>query len=432
MKDSNKLRVLLVQSYLGDTEPQVLPLGLLILAGSLSKHEVAILDLNVESKPFHALKEAVARFKPDVVGVSLRNIDSTNKREVIFYYKHLRPTLNLLRNGSVEPLIIVGGAGFSMYADRIMQDEDNIDFGIYLEGEDTLPELLENLDHPERVKGVYYRQEGNVVFTGQRGPGNFAGIPSTRWDLLDIKQYSVNPDGIGLETKRGCSMKCAYCPYPFLNGPAYRLKPVERVLDEIKELTERHNIHRITFTDSVFNIPLSHAENICRGIIERKLDIRWSAWFNEKNITREFILLAKEAGCINFIFSPDGFSDSVLRKIGKNISEKDISKTYDIVREIEDIKVSYNFFKNPPGQSIGAAMAMIKFFIKAKAELGKDRVSFELNSLRIEPHTPLHKIAVDEGIIDERHDLLFPAYYTSPKTKYIETFFNLIMRLKGK
>jgi radical SAM superfamily enzyme YgiQ (UPF0313 family) len=432
MNDKNKLRVLLIQSYLGDSEPPVLPLGLVILAGNLSRHEVVILDLNVESKPFDALKEAVTRFKPDVVGVSLRNIDSTNKREVTFYYSHLRPTLNQLRNGGDGPAIIVGGAGFSMYADRIMQDEDNIDFGIYLEGEDTLPELLENLDHPERVKGVYYRQEGKVIFTGQREPGDFKCIPRIRWDLLDIKKYSANPDGIGFETKRGCSMKCAYCPYPFLNGSNYRLKPVERVLDEIKELTEKYNIRKITFTDSVFNIPLSHAENICRGIIERNLDIQWNAWFNEKNITKEFILLAREAGCINFIFSPDGFSDPVLRKIGKNISEEDIRKTFDIVREIGDIKVSYNFFKNPPGQNIKSALAMIKFFIRARAELGKDRVSFELNSLRIEPHTLLHRIAVEEGVVSEDQDLLYPHYYSNIRTAYIEKLFNLLLLIKGK
>ena len=96
-----------------------------------------------------------------------------------------------------------------------------------------------------------------------------------------------------------------------------------------------------------------------------------------------------------------------------------------MIKEVSDIRVSYNFFKNPPGQDLVTALKMVMFFLKAKRELGMNRVSFELNSIRIEPHTHLLDIAVGEGIIEKGRDLLFPTYYTYSKTKYIESFFSL-------
>jgi radical SAM superfamily enzyme YgiQ (UPF0313 family) len=184
------------------------------------------------------------------------------------------------------------------------------------------------------------------------------------------------------------------------------------------------------FVDSVFNIPKKHAEDICREIIKRKLKVKWSAWFNEKNMDREFLTLAKDAGCDNFIFSPDGFSDDVLRKLGKNLSKDDILKTYRILERESNVEINYNFFKNPPGQSFSNLFSIALFVIRAKMKL-KKRVHFEFNSLRIEPHTRLHEIAVAEGVIESSDNLLSPVYYTQRKTRYIEKLFNLMLRLKG-
>jgi hypothetical protein len=70
------------------------------------------------------------------------------------------------------------------------------------------------------------------------------------------------------------------------------------------------------------------------------------------------------------------------------------------------------------------------FVIRAKMKL-KRRVHFEFNSLRIEPHTKLHEIALQEGIVKSTDNLLFPAYYTQKKTRYIEKMFDFMLRLKG-
>jgi radical SAM superfamily enzyme YgiQ (UPF0313 family) len=222
-----------------------------------------------------------------------------------------------------------------------------------------------------------------------------------------------------------------YCIYGFLNGKKLRLRDPARIVDEIELLVNEHGLKRFTFVDSVFNIPQNHAEKICREIIRRGLQTTWSAWFNEKELTRAFVELARDAGCRNVILSPDGFFDRTLMDLGKNISKKDILSSYQVLKDLEGFEVSYNFFKNPPGQGLSAFLSLLWFTMKAKRQMGR-RVHFEFNSMRIEPHTKLYDIARSEGVIAAEENLLYPKHYTNGKTAYIERIFNLMLRLRGK
>jgi len=423
------MKVLLLTSYLGDKELPVFPLGLSCIQSSLSGHDVKIFDLNLSPKPFDQMKEMITEFSPDVIGISLRNIDSTNKRTVTFYYKALKDMIDVIKTCS-DAYIAVGGSGFSIFADEIMKDEPRIDFGIFLEGEITFSQLLDNLQTPEKVSSLYYRKNGNVSYTG---PGSLPGsrqMNIIKTGEIPVEKYKQFRDAIGIETKRGCSLHCIYCIYPFLNGRQYRLRDYAVVVDEIEYLLNKHSMERFMFVDSVFNIPQKHAEDICREISKRKLKVKWSAWFNEKYLDREFMMLAKNAGCDNFIFSPDGFSDDLLKKLGKNLTRGDILKAYRILERENGVEINYNFFKNPPGQNFSNLFSIAWFVIRAKMKL-KRRVHFEFNSLRIEPHTKLHEIALQEGIVESSDNLLSPVYYTQRKTRYIEKLFDLILRLKG-
>jgi len=425
------MRVLLVQSYLGGREPPVFPLGISCLSSLLYEHEVKVFDANISEDPFKDFDNIIKEFSPDVIGISLRNIDSTNKRVVVFYYDYLKQKLDIIDASSSIAKIIIGGSGFSMFAKEIMEDEPRIDFGIFLEGEITFPKLLQNLDRPENVKSIFYRKEGGLVFTGPGEQIDLNTVPFPDRKSIPLSDYESYRDAIGIETKRGCILNCIYCIYGFLNGKELRLREPSKIVDEIEMLVRDYGIARFTFVDSVFNIPKKHAEMICNEIIKRGIKVRWSAWFNEKELTRDFIELVRDAGCNNVILSPDGFSKRVLEKLGKNITKADIIKSYNVLKGLSGFEVSYNFFKNPPGQSLIAFLMLVFFCLKARFQMGK-RVHFEFNSMRIEPHTKLHKIAIEEGFAKRGENLLYPKYYTNPRTPYIEKLFNIMLKLKRK
>ena len=120
-----------------------------------------------------------------------------------------------------------------------------------------------------------------------------------------------------------------------------------------------------------------------------------------------------------------------MKKLGKAATVAEIEAAYRLVRDLGCFEVSYNFFKNPPGQTLPAALAMLRFIAKARREMGK-KAHFELNSIRVEPHTALARLAVAEGLIDAGADLLLPVMYSQKKTAYIEKLFDMLLRAVGK
>ena len=430
------MKIALVQSWLGEGagEP-VFPIGLASLAASLPGHRVAAFDPNVaEADPMAALARFLRDFAPDLTGISLRNIDSTNTRVNVSYLRPFAATLDTVRRTTAGP-IAVGGAGFSMFAAAIMAAYPAIDYGVALEGETALAALAAALasgNAPWSVPSLYCRKaDGTASFTGEAAKIDLSLLPSPDFSLLPMVPYTAVPWGVGVETKRGCALGCVYCPYGFLNGRAYRKKAPEQVAAEIIALRDVHGAKRFTFLDSVFNIPSEHATAVMKAMIAAGATLPWSAWFAERGLTREFLQLARRAGCNTVIFSPDAFGDTALKRLGKASSVAEIKAAYALVRDMGCFDVSYNFFKNPPGQTLAAALSMLRFIFKARREMGK-RAHFELNAIRVEPHTALATIAQEEGLIAPDTDLLEPVLYSQTKTAYIDKCLDLLLRAAGK
>ncbi|MCI5210591.1 MAG: B12-binding domain-containing radical SAM protein, partial [Candidatus Electrothrix sp. ATG2] len=79
------MKVLLVQQDMGrrTIKYPLYPIGLSYIAAALSEHEVRIFDPNVYDYPecFEKLRQEVRKFQPDIAGISIRNIDTTQRRD---------------------------------------------------------------------------------------------------------------------------------------------------------------------------------------------------------------------------------------------------------------------------------------------------------------------------------------------------------------
>jgi radical SAM superfamily enzyme YgiQ (UPF0313 family) len=365
----------------------------------------------MEDNPHGALRARLLDFEPEIIGVSFRNIDTTKERDPFNYYRAFVEDIRLINRIRPHAKLIVGGPAFSLFAQTIMERHPEIDFGIYLEGEDAFPQLLANLENPGTVAGILFRMGDHVTSTGQRSPIDFRSFPVPRHDILPVERYRDSfRFQMGVQTKRGCALRCAYCSYPYLEGSAQRNRSPKSVVDEIAHLVDTYNIRDFMFVDGVFNIPQEHAADICSEIIRRGLEIRWWAYFNERPITEEFIALARQAGCDTLSYSPDAYGPRALEMLDKNITRQDIRKAYNLARRMEGIKVGFNFFYNPPGQTLRDLLALLLFYLKAKIRLRRKLRGLSLSSIRIEPHTPLYSMAISQGVITPETDLHTPLY----------------------
>jgi putative variant cofactor biosynthesis B12-binding/radical SAM domain protein 1 len=441
------MKILLVQSYLRGSFHPVFPLGLSYLAASLSAHEVQVLDLNLHEETDRALENALKDFNPDIVGISLRNVDNVIRMNMISFYEDYTATVRHIKKIAPTVILIAGGPGFSMFAADIMKRNPELDFGVFQEGEESLPELLYNLDCPQDVKGIFYRDNEEIVFSGPRVLPDIKSLSPPQRDIFDMSKYTDIPKNctdsfyifsVGVQSKRGCILNCTYCNYPFLSGRKLRLRSTINVVDEIQELKEKYYIDNFSFVDTVFNVPLEHAEQICKEIIRRALRVRWSAYFDIRFINEEFLVLARQAGCEIFEFSPDGVSTEALKGLNKGITKSDINRTISIFRKnnkLKNSKVVFYFFVNPPGETFYGLLQTLFYVIKANLLL-RGRGEASVGWIRVLPDTGIYKTAIEKGILNSDTSLLHNDYtelkylfYSDPPLNRLDFIVRKLVRI---
>ena len=119
------MRILLsAANFCSDPYP-VYPLGMSVIAGALAAagHEVEQFDpmpFGPEKYREEAAKR-VAAFRPELIGVSIRNLDNIDSRadddELI---RDSVKVIRFLRTLAAAPMIL-GGPGYSLYPERILE-----------------------------------------------------------------------------------------------------------------------------------------------------------------------------------------------------------------------------------------------------------------------------------------------------------------------
>jgi radical SAM superfamily enzyme YgiQ (UPF0313 family) len=406
------MNILLIQQDLGTRETKVptLPIGLTYIAAVLKNHRVKIFDPNLYplSDVDVELEKVIREFKPDIAGISIRNIDTTNYRNKIVYFNTVRPMARRIKAIRPGIKLMAGGSGFSMFAKVIMEKIPEFDFGVYLEGEKSTPELIDHLNHPEEVKGIFIRQNGQIIYTGDRALPDFREIPVPECDpeVIDIKNYlGPSYNIIGIQTKRGCKLNCGYCSYPFLNGRKIRLRPVKDIVDQIEMFVSRFGMERFVFVDSVFNVPQDHAVQVLEEMIKRDIKVQFGVWCHIKGITPEFLHLLKKAGAVQIDFSPDAATNRGLRALRKGLTEEDISNTIRMVKEIKGVGIGFGLFASLPGYTLIDTIKTILLPFKIQLAL-PGRGGGGISYIKIEPDTLIRDIAVEEGLIEDSDTLL--------------------------
>src|SRR5262245_2931521 len=150
------------------------------------------------------------------------------------------------------------------------------DFGIAGEAERAFPELVAALASPEagtrlaRIGGLHRFVAGELV-SNPPGKGflDMDALPAPDRSLVDPRYYERY--GIeSVQTKRGCPLRCDYCTYPIIEGRVGRAREPSAVVDEMfRALEQQPRTRHFFVVDSVFNLPKTHAKNVCRELVAR-------------------------------------------------------------------------------------------------------------------------------------------------------------------
>lgn len=404
------MRVLFVSVNRESVPYPVAPLGVAYVAGAARSdgHEVRLLDLCFSENTEADVGRAVEEFAPELIGVSIRNVDNLTYPASVSYLDEIRLAVRSLTCHSRAP-IVAGGPGFSIFPERLLAALA-LEYGVIGEGEETFCALAQCLQERREVPRL-----PNLIRPGEdarrvaRRHGHFAENGRPARDLLDNARY-LTLGGMGnLQTKRGCPFACTYCTYPQIDGPSLRLRPPANVADELAAMVGEAHIDEAFFVDDIFNQPHDHALGICDEIVARQLRIGWTCFATPTGMTPQLARAMKRAGCRGVEFGADTASPSILRALGKPFPQEELRAAARACREV-GLPAAYYLIFGGPGETADTVAETCDLIddLRPQAVLA-------FVGIRIYPNTPLHGIAVAEGIIAGEDDLLLPRFYIAPR-----------------
>jgi hypothetical protein len=336
----NRMKVLIVSA---NTLPAS-PSGPAYVAGAALKagHTVEVFECLFAHDLPAELEAHLARFRPNVVGISIRLVHGFVVDESAeFNTRHLdlrlrvKEVVDCVKRVS-SARIILGGPGFNYYG-RAWLDYLDLDYGIRGEADRSFPLYLERLEAGgdiATVPGCICRRDGQLIEVARDRVEDLDATAYPAYELFDLDRYYAHGISPAILTKRGCAFRCTYCPYSSLEGTRYRLKSPGRVADEIEHVQRVKAPKMVIFCDNNFNVPRRHAEAICREIIRRKLAVRWGTGdLRPGNITPEFCKLLRASGCDYANLSIESGSDRMLKRMQRGYSAAQVKKALDCLSE---------------------------------------------------------------------------------------------------
>ena len=408
------MRVMLVYSNRTRILEPVPPIGLSYIATATRNagHEVRFLDMMMSRDPEGDLRRGLIEFKPEVVGISIRNIDNVVPQRLSSHLGDVAAMLASVRDLS-NARIVLGGPAISILKSSSLERFD-ADFAISGEGETSFPQLLDLFEKggdPSSIAGLSYRENGALCYNEAMRHGAFG--PSGMQHWVNWKSYERAGGTWAIHTKRGCPLHCLYCNYPGMEGHELRGRSASDTVDEIEHIQKTVGPRTFEFTDSTFNIPPSHAVEICKEVIRRKLKVHLSAvGMNPFGMTEELMELMPKAGFISMVITPDSASSTMLKNLRKGFNKNHILKAAQLARKSK-IRSTWFFLLGGPGETEETVEETVSF---VEQHLNGSRcLTIFMTGIRILPGTDLARHAVQEGLLSPDCDLIESSFYFSPE-----------------
>jgi anaerobic magnesium-protoporphyrin IX monomethyl ester cyclase len=439
------LKVLLINPNREQMPWPAVPLGLCMVATATAEagHTVELLDLTFSRSPDTEVRAAMDRMRPEVVGVTIRNLDNCNFESPVFYLEEIRDgVIAAARRAAPKATIVLGGSAVNV-SPRDCLSYLGADAAIVGEGELGLPALMGALQGGEHVgdlPGLLIPEGGRLrAASGRRllptvGGRLGAGEPSVgqatvedlersarseSWRWVKLGAYASRGGPYSIQTKRGCALKCSYCVYNAIEGRRYRLRSATSVVDEIEEAVKEHGVRHVDFVDSTFNLPLSHGRAVCEELEARALGVELSTMgLNPAGVRAEFVQGMKRAGFRTVMCTPESASDATLRSLQKGYDKGAVIRAAQALRGA-GLRTFWFFLLGAPGETMQTVRETLAF---CEEHIPPTDMVLFTTGLRVYSGTPLERQCKELGWFEPDDPLFFPSWFISPELDVQELY----------
>lgn len=304
-----------------------------------------------------------------------RRIKAMNQRAFLIFFGLHAVTLpdEIMAAGAVDCCV-------TDEAEEVIADICEAYFSLGRDALRTVPNIVFRSAHGEVITTV--KKAVNVNFLHERPDRSL--LKNDQY----ILQYNNKPFTI-IQTSKGCPGRCIYCTASLYTHAEIR-RSAASVVEEIKEIIQAHNIRSILFLSDTFTMNREWVKELCRRILEERLEISWMANSRIDRIDLETMRLMKEAGCWLLSLGIESGSDKILQGARKGINRAQISRAVCVLHDLGIQTIGYFMFGLP-----GETKETIRETIAFSKELPLDFAYFFLATPF--PGTELYRMAEEKG-----------------------------------
>jgi len=388
----------------------IFPIGLGYIATAISNSgiECEIFDLDALRPSDEEIEEKIKNAEYDVAAMGC----------IVTGYRYVKKLCELIKKHHPQVPIIIGNS-VATSIPNILMNKTQADFGVSGEGDITIVELLEALrDNTliKDVKGIFFKKDGEVVFTEERELiKSLDDLPFINYELFDMEPYLKNfkknlPEPYPIEfdkivalpinTARGCPFKCTFC-YHVFRGKRFRNRSPENIAKEIEQLNAKHGVNYLQFADELSLFSKKQANELAEQFIKKDLKVFWLAdcragLFKEGDL--ELAKKLKAAGCVSLGYSLESANKEILDAMDKHISINDFEVQTRILHEagitpVTSLVIGYP--QETPETLQNTFDCCLKCNIYPSA-----------GYLLPQPGTPMYDLAIEMGLIPDEEEYL--------------------------
>lgn len=295
------------------------------------KNRIDIAEYTINNQMEDIMK-SIYKKQPDVIVFScyIWNIDIIEKtaREL----KKLLPHVPIWFGGPEVSYNPVEQLEKKPYLDGIMVGEGEETFyqitNFYIGREENSKERI-NLSH---IKGIVYRQGGEIYENEKRTPMDISDIPFPYEDIKDMEHKIIY-----YESSRGCPYSCSYCLSSVEKG--IRFRHIELVKKELQYFIDC-KVPQVKFIDRTFNCNHEHAMAIWNYIYEHDNGItNFHFEISADLLKKEELILIKSfrKGLIQLEIGVQSIHPDTIKAIHRNMDLDKLSYAVNEVKKGENI-----------------------------------------------------------------------------------------------
>jgi len=370
-------------------------------------YKIKAVDLNLQAYTAPGTPVDISLY-PDLLDQAINNNDYdvlALSVSFVFNAKWVEDAIKLSKKLHPEAKIIVGGGYSTLFPERCLEKHD-INDAIIGEGEATFLHIINRYnnhsDHDFETKfpiGSYATKDENGRISTIKGEHRFidlADLPVPAWDSLNIDEYfkKSGDSTLPIEGSRGCPYRCSFCSTFIAWGNRVRYKPVDNLIKEISELSEKHpDLKSLLFVDD----NLSFSKEIFKDFLTRYINMGSRLKidfinFSVKHLDEEIIKLLKQAGLEFFVMAVETGSPEMQKRINKFINFDKVREVVKILKSY-DLKIGISWMIGFPGEAMEQINQTLNFARELKA------FNNQFFSVLPYPGTQLFREAKEAGLL---------------------------------